>query len=224
MTVSPRGSRCRATMARTRSSPCRNGSCGSERTHLWSPSSSQVPRTAAGPERPFGHRRRRHRARLPVEPRDLDRTDPGRPGDPRGVDRERDRVVGVSPIMSGAPVKGPADRLMGPLGIEVSCVGVARTYAEFCGTLVIDAGGRAPAGEVERDRSAVPGRRHPHDRCTGRRRAGPAHARRRRMTTASTSCQSSASARSLPETRSARSSPRPRPRRERPSSPPIVWS
>ena len=41
----------------------------------------------------------------------------------------RDRVVGVSPIVGGAPVKGPADRLMGPLGIEVSCVGVARAYA-----------------------------------------------------------------------------------------------
>ena len=37
----------------------------------------------------------------------------------------RDRVVGVSPIIAGAPVKGPADRLMDPLGIEVSCVGVA---------------------------------------------------------------------------------------------------
>ena len=28
----------------------------------------------------------------------------------------RDRVVGVSPIIAGRPVKGPADRLMGPLG------------------------------------------------------------------------------------------------------------
>ena len=61
----------------------------------------------------------------------------------------RDRVVGVSPIVGGAPVKGPADRLMAPLGIEVSCVGVAREYAEICGSLVIDAvdAGRAP--EVE---------------------------------------------------------------------------
>jgi LPPG:FO 2-phospho-L-lactate transferase len=28
---------------------------------------------------------------------------------------------------------------MAPLGIEVSCVGIARHYAPFCGTLVIDA-------------------------------------------------------------------------------------
>jgi LPPG:FO 2-phospho-L-lactate transferase len=50
----------------------------------------------------------------------------------------RDRVVGVSPIIGGRPVKGPADRLMGPLGIEVSCVGVARAYRDICATLVID--------------------------------------------------------------------------------------
>src|SRR5690242_5941207 len=51
----------------------------------------------------------------------------------------RARVVGVSPIVGGAPVKGPADRLMAPLGIDVSCVGVARVYADFCSSLVIDA-------------------------------------------------------------------------------------
>jgi LPPG:FO 2-phospho-L-lactate transferase len=50
----------------------------------------------------------------------------------------RDRVVGVSPIVGGAPVKGPADRLMGPLGIEVSSVGIARAHRDFCATLVID--------------------------------------------------------------------------------------
>jgi LPPG:FO 2-phospho-L-lactate transferase len=61
----------------------------------------------------------------------------------------RDRVVGVSPIIAGRPVKGPADRLMGPLGIDVSCVGVAREYAEFCSTLVIDAGDAARVAEIE---------------------------------------------------------------------------
>jgi LPPG:FO 2-phospho-L-lactate transferase len=61
----------------------------------------------------------------------------------------RERVVGVSPIIEGAPVKGPADRLMAPLGIEVSCVGVARAYRDFCGTLVIDAGDAAHADKVE---------------------------------------------------------------------------
>ena len=71
------------------------------------------------------------------------------PGVREVLTRRRDRVVGVSPIIAGAPVKGPADRLMGPLGIEVSCVGVARAYADFCGTLVIDAGDEHLAREVE---------------------------------------------------------------------------
>lgn len=60
----------------------------------------------------------------------------------------RDHVVAVSPIIGGAPVKGPADRLMAPLGMEVSCVGVARAYAEICGSLVIDAVDADRAAEV----------------------------------------------------------------------------
>jgi LPPG:FO 2-phospho-L-lactate transferase len=63
--------------------------------------------------------------------------------------RRRDRVVGVSPIIGGRPVRGPADRLMGPLGIEVSCVGVARAYRDFCGVLVIDAVDRSDAAAIE---------------------------------------------------------------------------
>ena len=61
----------------------------------------------------------------------------------------RDRVIGVSPIVAGKPVKGPADRLMGPMGIDVSCVGVAREYRPFCSALVIDTGDAARAGEIE---------------------------------------------------------------------------
>jgi LPPG:FO 2-phospho-L-lactate transferase len=61
------------------------------------------------------------------------------PGIRDALRRRRDRVVGVSPIVGGAPVRGPADRLMGPLGIEVSCVGVAGAYRDFCSALVIDA-------------------------------------------------------------------------------------
>jgi LPPG:FO 2-phospho-L-lactate transferase len=61
----------------------------------------------------------------------------------------RERVVGVSPIIAGRPVKGPADRLMRPMGIDVSCVGVAREYRSFCSALVIDTGDAAHAGEIE---------------------------------------------------------------------------
>ncbi|HXY46029.1 MAG TPA: 2-phospho-L-lactate transferase [Acidimicrobiales bacterium] len=51
----------------------------------------------------------------------------------------RAHVVGVSPIVAGAALKGPADRLLVELGGEATAAGVARWMAEVCGTLVIDA-------------------------------------------------------------------------------------
>jgi LPPG:FO 2-phospho-L-lactate transferase len=65
------------------------------------------------------------------------------------VTRRRDDVVAVSPIVAGAALKGPADRLMAELGTEPSVVGVARLYASFAGTLVIDVADRDRASEVE---------------------------------------------------------------------------
>lgn len=48
------------------------------------------------------------------------------------------RVVAISPIIGGAPVKGPADKLMGGLGIEVSATGVAGLYKDFVDVFIID--------------------------------------------------------------------------------------
>lgn len=50
----------------------------------------------------------------------------------------RDAVVAVSPIVGGAALKGPADRLLRSLGHDASVVGVARWYRDVCATLVID--------------------------------------------------------------------------------------
>jgi LPPG:FO 2-phospho-L-lactate transferase len=47
-------------------------------------------------------------------------------------------VVAVSPIVGGAPIKGPADKLMKGLGMEVSAVGVARCYRDFLDMMIID--------------------------------------------------------------------------------------
>jgi LPPG:FO 2-phospho-L-lactate transferase len=63
----------------------------------------------------------------------------------------RDRVVAVSPIVAGAALKGPADRLMAELGTEPSVVGVARLYAPWAGTLVIDGADAGSAAGVERE-------------------------------------------------------------------------
>jgi LPPG:FO 2-phospho-L-lactate transferase len=61
----------------------------------------------------------------------------------------RDDIVAVSPIVAGAALKGPADRLLAELGHEPTAAGVARVYAPFIGTLVIDEADAALADEVE---------------------------------------------------------------------------
>ncbi|MCS7112491.1 MAG: 2-phospho-L-lactate transferase [Nitrososphaerota archaeon] len=46
--------------------------------------------------------------------------------------------VAVTPIIAGAPVKGPADKFMRFLGVEVSPYGVAWLYRDFLDGLVVD--------------------------------------------------------------------------------------
>lgn len=61
----------------------------------------------------------------------------------------RDSTVAVSPIVAGAALKGPADRMLRELGHESSVVGVARLYARLVSTLVIDDADAALAPAVE---------------------------------------------------------------------------
>jgi LPPG:FO 2-phospho-L-lactate transferase len=72
------------------------------------------------------------------------------PGVRDALRARRDRVVAVSPIIRGATVKGPADRLMAAAGIEVSCAGVASIYADLCGTLLVDESDADRVADVER--------------------------------------------------------------------------
>ncbi|MCH8345076.1 MAG: hypothetical protein IH983_13970 [Planctomycetes bacterium] len=44
----------------------------------------------------------------------------------------------MSPIVGGAALKGPADRLMRALGYGVSSLGVAEIYRDFLDSVVID--------------------------------------------------------------------------------------
>ncbi len=60
------------------------------------------------------------------------------PGVRDAVTARRDTVVAVSPIVAGKALKGPAADLLRTMDHEVSVVGVARLYAPFAGTLVID--------------------------------------------------------------------------------------
>ena len=57
------------------------------------------------------------------------------------------KKVAVSPIIAGAPVKGPADKLLRGLGFEVSAFSVAKLYSDFLDTFVLD---KADAAEKDR--------------------------------------------------------------------------
>ncbi|MGH9056981.1 MAG: 2-phospho-L-lactate transferase [Acidimicrobiales bacterium] len=65
------------------------------------------------------------------------------------VASRRDAVVAVSPIVAGKALKGPADRMLSELGHEPSAVGVARLWAPYASTLVIDEADASLAPSVE---------------------------------------------------------------------------
>lgn len=62
--------------------------------------------------------------------------------------RKKD-VVAVSPIIAGAALKGPADRLLNELGHEASVKGVAKYYQDWISTLVIDTADFNTAKDIE---------------------------------------------------------------------------
>lgn len=71
------------------------------------------------------------------------------PGVRDALAARRATVVAVSPIIAGAALKGPADRLLAELGHESSVVGVARLYADVAAALVVDDADAGSAAAVE---------------------------------------------------------------------------
>jgi LPPG:FO 2-phospho-L-lactate transferase len=57
-------------------------------------------------------------------------------------------VVAVSPIIKGAPLKGPADKFMKGLGFEVSATGVAKFYKDLIDYLILDEADADLEGEI----------------------------------------------------------------------------
>jgi LPPG:FO 2-phospho-L-lactate transferase len=71
------------------------------------------------------------------------------PGLREALKSARDRVVGISPIVAGTPLRGMADKLMPVAGLEVSCVGAARAYEGLLGAWVVDERDREFATSIE---------------------------------------------------------------------------
>ena len=59
------------------------------------------------------------------------------------------RRIAVSPIVGGDAVKGPAGKIMSELGLEVSCVEVAKQYRDFCDIFLIDQQDSHRSPEIE---------------------------------------------------------------------------
>jgi LPPG:FO 2-phospho-L-lactate transferase len=60
------------------------------------------------------------------------------PGIREALRARKARVVAVCPIVGGKSLKGPSDKMLAELGHEASAYGVAKLYADFTGTFVID--------------------------------------------------------------------------------------
>jgi LPPG:FO 2-phospho-L-lactate transferase len=71
------------------------------------------------------------------------------PGVRAAIERRRDDVVAVSPLVGGRALKGPADRLLVELGHEPSPAGIAALYRDLASVLVIDEADAEQASSVE---------------------------------------------------------------------------
>jgi LPPG:FO 2-phospho-L-lactate transferase len=71
------------------------------------------------------------------------------PGVQEAITEAPARTVAISPIVAGQPVKGPADRLLRGIGVEVSARGVASFYRDLVDGFVLDERDAALQGEIE---------------------------------------------------------------------------
>ena len=62
----------------------------------------------------------------------------------------RNDVIAVCPIVGGKSLKGPSDKMLTQLGYESSAQGVAKLYADFTGTFVVDPADQAQVEGIEK--------------------------------------------------------------------------
>ena len=60
----------------------------------------------------------------------------------------KDKVFAVSPIVGGKSLKGPSDKMLAQRGYDPTALGVARLYADFTGTFIIDPADKAQAAAI----------------------------------------------------------------------------
>jgi LPPG:FO 2-phospho-L-lactate transferase len=65
------------------------------------------------------------------------------------VQRRRDAVIAISPIVGGKSLKGPSDKMLTQLGYQATAAEVARLYADICRNFVIDTADADLKAEIE---------------------------------------------------------------------------
>jgi len=60
----------------------------------------------------------------------------------------KEKVFAVCPIVGGKSLKGPSDKMLAQLGRDSSALGVAKLYAEFTGTFVIDPADKSQSAAI----------------------------------------------------------------------------
>jgi LPPG:FO 2-phospho-L-lactate transferase len=60
----------------------------------------------------------------------------------------KQKVFAVCPIVGGKSLKGPSDKMLAQLGHDSTALGVAKLYADFAGTFVIDSADKAQASAI----------------------------------------------------------------------------
>ncbi|HYL86054.1 MAG TPA: 2-phospho-L-lactate transferase [Candidatus Angelobacter sp.] len=71
------------------------------------------------------------------------------PGVREALRARKSDVIAVCPIVGGKSLKGPSDKMLTQLGHTASALGVAKLYADFAGTLVIDPVDKAQAAAIQ---------------------------------------------------------------------------
>jgi LPPG:FO 2-phospho-L-lactate transferase len=72
------------------------------------------------------------------------------PGIREALRAHKKNVIAVCPIVAGKSLKGPSDKMLAELGHEASALGVAKLYADFTGTFVIDPADKMQAGSIRK--------------------------------------------------------------------------
>ena len=72
------------------------------------------------------------------------------PGIREALRARKESVFAVCPIVGGKSLKGPSDKMLTELGHEPSALGVAKLYADFTGTFVIDPADKAQAEPIRK--------------------------------------------------------------------------